>query len=114
MEFLFKTYAVVVSFVTVVAVIFYIAMIGAFVTLNAIRRAIRMMSRHLQKRQSAPASRVVAQGGACMVRVMSTPTVSERALSPDLGSPPPRPFRRRDSRYLRLPHADASNMVPPH
>ena len=49
MEFLFKTYAVVVGFVTVVALIFYIAMIGAFVTLNAIRRAIRMMSRHLQR-----------------------------------------------------------------
>jgi len=49
MEFLFKTYAVVVGFVTVVALIFYIAMIGAFVTLNAFRRAIRMMSRHLQR-----------------------------------------------------------------
>src|SRR5437899_2196458 len=104
MEFLFKTYAVVVGFVTVVALIFYIAMIGAFLTLNIIRRAIGMMSRNLQRGQPAPASRVVAHQGDRRVPVRSTATVQSEALSPDLGSPPPRPFRRRDSRYLRLPH----------
>jgi hypothetical protein len=49
MEFLFKTYALVVGFVAVVTLTFYIAMFVALLTLNAIRRAIRMMSRLLQR-----------------------------------------------------------------